>query len=117
MKILIIDENLMLNSKIKSLATTSGYEAKIIAFFKESTFPKLDEFQPDIVAINLESKSNDVFNLIPKIKEKGIKVIGYCGHTKTDLAEKAKQVGADFVATNGMITSQLPQIVKSILHN
>jgi chemotaxis response regulator CheB len=113
-KVLIIDENLMLNSKIKELAVSSGYEAKIIAFFKEKDIPKLDEFNPDFVVINLESKRNDVFNLIPKIKEKNIKVIGYCGHTRTDLAKKAKESRVDFVATNGMITSQLPQILEGL---
>ena len=113
-KVLIIDENLMLNSKIKQLASSSGYEAKIIAFFKEKDLPKIDEFDPDFVIINLESKRNPVFELIPKIKEKNVKVVGYCGHTRTDLAGKAKEIGVDFVATNGMITSQLPQILEGI---
>lgn len=113
MKVFIIDENLMLNSKISGLSKSVGYETKVMAFFKDK-YEKLDEFNPDVVVINLESKSNPAFEIIPKLKEKNIKVIGYCGHTRTDLAKKAKELGVDFVATNGMITSQLPQIVEGL---
>ncbi|RMA96027.1 hypothetical protein [Hydrogenothermus marinus] len=113
MKVLIIDENLMLNSKISSISKSAGYDTKIVAFFKEN-FEKFDEIKPDILLINLESRSNDPFKIIPGAKKRGIKVIGYCGHTRTDLANKAKEVGADFVATNGMIVSQLPQIIEGL---
>ncbi len=113
MKILIIDENLMLNSKINRLAKQSGYDSRIIAFFKDK-FENLDEIKPDVVIVNLESKSNPAFEIIKEAKNRGIKAIGYCGHTRGDLAEKAKEAGADFVATNGMIVSQLPQIINSI---
>jgi len=113
MKVFIIDENLMLNSKISNLSKSAGYETKIMAFFKEN-YEKLDEFNPDVVVINLESKKNSAFDIIPNLKKRNIKVIGYCGHTRTDLAKKAKEVGVDFVATNGMITSQLLQIIEGL---
>ena len=114
MKILIIDENLMLNSKIKKLAEDSGYNPKIIAFFKEKHLNDLEEINPDFILINLESKANNPMETIKNLVEKGYKVIGYCGHTRTDLARQAKALGVVFVATNGMITSQLPQIIEGL---
>lgn len=114
MNLLIIDENLMLNSKIKKLAENNGYKAKIIAFFKEKHLSDLDEIRLDFILINLESKANNPMETIIKLIEKGYKIIGYCGHTRTDLARQAKELGAVFVATNGMIVSQLPQIVKGL---
>lgn len=114
MNLLIIDENLMLNSKIKKLAENNGYKAKIIAFFKEKHLSNLHEIKPDFILINLESKTNNPIETAKNLIEKGYKVIGYCGHTRTDLARQAKELGAVFVATNGMIVSQLPQIIEGL---
>ncbi len=114
MKVIIIDENMILSSKLRSIAKNQGFETKVISFSKPDTVEKIKEFNPDYILINLESKANDVFELIKKLKEGGFKIIGYCGHTNVILARKAKKEGVNFVATNSSIVSHFDEIINAV---
>ncbi len=110
MKILIIDENLTLSLKLKFLSEQNSLESKIVSFFKEK---ELNDYNPDVVLINLETKTNNVSQIIQILKNKGIKTIGYCDFRKKDLAVKAKTLGVSFVATNTSIIHNFSEILKN----
>ncbi len=114
MKIFIIDDNMILSSKLRNQAKNRGYDVKVVAFAKPDILEKIKEFNPDFILLNLESRANDVFDLINKLKGSNFKIIGYCGHTKVDLAKKAKEMGVNFVATNGSIVSHLEEILQGV---
>ncbi len=113
MKVVIIDENMILSSKLRSIAKNTGYEPKVISFSKSDTVEKIKEFNPDYILISLESKANNVFDLIEKLKE-NFKIVGYCGHTNVNLARRAKDAGVNFVATNSSIVSHFEEIIKAV---
>jgi DNA-binding response OmpR family regulator len=112
MKILIIDENLTFGLKLKYKSEENKFKSKTISFFKEQI---LEEYQPDVVLINLETKTNDISKIIPLIKSKNIKIIGYCDFRKKDLALKSKQLGANFIATNTSIVHNFLEILKNFI--
>ena len=88
MKILLMDKNLLLISKIKS--SLRDYEVRIG-----------NEHQgEDLVLVNLEQFPPA---MIKKIKESGAKVIAYCGHKRSDLMKIANESGADMVLPNSQI--------------
>ncbi len=114
MKVIIIDENMILSSKLRNQARNKGFEAKVISFTKPDTIEKIKEFNPDYIFINLESRVNNPLQLCKDLKENGFKIIGYCGHTKVDLARSAKEVGVDFVATNSSVISHFDEILNGV---
>ncbi|NPA51279.1 MAG: hypothetical protein GXO22_00095 [Aquificae bacterium] len=114
MKILIIDENMILSSKLRNQAKDKGYEPKILSFVRQDSYEKIKGFNPDYILINLESKANSSLELIDKLKKDNFKIIGYCGHTRIDLAQKAKDKGANFIATNSSIISHFEEIIKGV---
>ena len=106
MKILIIDENLLMSSKLKFLSEKQNFETKVLSFAKLDT---ILEFSPDIIIINLESKTNDAFDIIKNLDN--VKTIGYCSHNKINLVKKAKESGVNFVATNSSIVHNFDEIL------
>ncbi len=111
MKILIIDENLLMSSKLKSLSEKQNFGTRVLSFANLDT---ISEFSPDIVIINLESKTNDVFDIVKNLNN--VKTIGYCSHNKIDLAKKAKEYGVNFIATNSSIVHNFDEILKYFNH-
>ncbi|WP_448584023.1 hypothetical protein [Thermocrinis sp.] len=89
MKILIMEKNLLLASRIKN--SLMGLEVRVGEDFQDE----------QVVFINVEGFDP---SLIKEIKKKGAKkVIAYCGHKRTDLIQKAKENGADLVVPNSKI--------------
>jgi len=89
MKILIMEKNLLLASKIKN--SLAGLDVRVGEDFQNE----------QVVFINVESFDP---SFIKEIKEKGgSKVIAYCGHKRADLIQKAKENGADLVVPNSKI--------------
>ena len=113
-KIVIIDENMILSSKLRTISKNQGYEPSVISFVKPNTIEKIKELNPKYVLVNLESRANNVFEIIKELKENGFKIIGYCGHTNVQLAQRAKDEGVNFVATNSSIVSHFDEIIKAV---
>ena len=98
MKVLVLEKNLILLSRIKN----------VLKAFQVSTNREYTD--EDVVLINLEA--NPV-SMVKDLKDKGAKVIGYCGHKNVELIEKAKSYGADLVVSNSQII-HADQILKSV---
>lgn len=88
MKVLLMEKNLMLLSRIKN--SLSDYE--VIVGGKHT-----DE---ELVFINVEVFPVDI---IKELKSKGAKVVAYCGHKNIDLQSKARKAGADIVVPNSQV--------------
>ncbi len=97
MRILLMEKNLILLSRIRS--SLSGHEVRAGGEYQGE----------DIVLINLEQFSPEV---IKGLKEKGAKVIAYCGHKRLDLINLAKELGADLVVPNSQIINTADLILK-----
>ena len=112
----VIDENMILSSKINNILKNQGLETKVISFAKSNLVDKLKEFNAELVIINLESRANNSLEIIKNIKENlpEAKIVGYAGHANINLMENAKNLGADLVVSNGVVVSQLPQIINSL---
>jgi hypothetical protein len=86
MKILLIESNLILASRVKN--SLSGYEVRV----------GKDWQGEDVVFVNVEANPPEI---IRELKEKGAKrVIAYCGHKNIGLIKKAQELGADLVVPN-----------------
>ena len=113
-KVLLIENNLILSSRISSAVKAEGYELKV-AQGQPNLEALLGDFKPDMVLINLELPQG--VELVRKLKESfsEVPVVGYCGHKNLSLQEDAKGAGADLVVPNSAIASQTAEILSRFL--
>lgn len=88
MRVLLMEKNLLILSRISS--SLKGYEIKADGQYGGE----------EVVLINLEQFPPET---IKQLKEKGARVIAYCGHKNVELMKKAKDSGADMVVPNSQI--------------
>ncbi len=88
MKILLMEKNLILLSRIRS--SLGGHEVRVGTEYggEEVVFINLEQFPAEKVA---------------ELKALGAKVIAYCGHKNTELISKAQGLGADLVVPNSQV--------------
>jgi DNA-binding NarL/FixJ family response regulator len=117
--VVIIEDNMFFSSKFTPVLKNLGYTPKVISFVKPTTLEKIRELNPEIIIINIESRVNNPINLIQELKgeNQNYKIVGYCGHGNINAMEQAKQAGIDLVVSNGVISSQLPQIINELTKN
>ena len=60
--------------------------------------------------MNIESPKG--LEVLKELKEKGIKVVGYCGHKNVELIKKAKENGADEVVPNSYVAGNIREIIE-----
>ncbi|HID66089.1 MAG TPA: hypothetical protein EYP32_04445, partial [Aquificaceae bacterium] len=65
-----------------------------------------------IALVNLESPKG--LEISKELKEKGIKVIGYCGHKNLSLMQEAKNLGVDLVVPNSQVAANLANILHEV---
>ncbi|MCS6957051.1 MAG: hypothetical protein RMK75_01140 [Aquificaceae bacterium] len=88
MKVLLMENNLILLSRIRS--SLAEHEVRSGNDYRGE----------EVVLVNLEQFPVET---VKTLKDCGAKVIAYCGHKRTDLMEKAKGLGADMVVPNSQI--------------
>ncbi|WP_461832392.1 hypothetical protein [Aquifex sp.] len=99
MKVFLYDTNLILSSRIKS--QLRNLNAELVK--------KEDAGKDTVALINLEAPK--ALELIKELKEKGAKVIGYCGHKNLTLIEEAKKLGVDEVVPNSSVAGDLKTLL------
>ena len=102
MKVFLYDANLILSSRLSNQIKNAGYEL----VDKESIG------EACIAIVNLESPEG--LDILTELKEKGIKVVGYCGHKNLTLIQKAQRLGADLVVPNSQIIENLRDILEKL---
>lgn len=108
MKILIFEDNLMWGPRLAKSAIAFGHEAVVIV--------KLPPQIPaaDLAIVNLGSQSMPASDLVPRLKEVGIKVLAHAGHKEKELLDLGRGLGCDRLATNSEITNKLEQILQEM---
>ncbi|SHK56314.1 hypothetical protein [Thermocrinis minervae] len=99
MKVLLVEPNLLMQSRIKN--ALKNFDVRV----------GKDYSGEDIVLINAELSDP---NLIKEFREKGAKVIAYCGHKNTDLIKKCYELGAHMVVPNSRMTNP-EEVIKSLI--
>jgi hypothetical protein len=88
MKVLLMEKNLILLSRIRS--SLQGYEVRAGSDYQGE----------EVVIINIEAYPVEK---VSELKEKGAKVIAYCGHKNLELIKRAEELGADMAVPNSQI--------------
>lgn len=104
MNVLILEENLMWSSRLKSGVTGLGHNATVVSSPLES-FPL-----PDVAIVNLGSRAFAATEWIPKLQSLGSKVIAHAGHKEKPLLLVGTDSGADVVVTNSELTNKLESV-------
>ena len=105
MTVLIFEDNLMWAPRLAKSVAAFGHHPVVI-----SKMPSELPFG-DVAVINLGSRAMLPSDLVPKLKEAGIRTIAHAGHKETELLELGKGLGCDRLATNGEITHKIGQIL------
>lgn len=106
MRILIFEDNLMWGPRLVKSAQAFGHQHTLLAKVPNE-IP-----EADLAIINLGSLSMPAQDLIPRLKEQGIKILAHAGHKEKELHALGKDLGCDRLATNSEITNKLDQILK-----
>jgi len=102
MKVFLYDTNLIISSKIKNQLKALGVQ-----------LVNRENVGEDCIAlVNLESPKG--LEISKELKEKGIKVIGYCGHKNLSLMQEAKNLGVDLVVPNSQVVANLANILHEV---
>ena len=102
MKVFLYDTNLVISSKIKNQLKALGVQ-----------LVNRENVDEDCIAlVNLESPKG--LEISKELKEKGIKVIGYCGHKNLSLMQEAKNLGVDLVVPNSQVAANLANILHEV---
>ncbi|HEV2860116.1 MAG TPA: hypothetical protein VGX48_03850 [Pyrinomonadaceae bacterium] len=70
---------------------------------------------PSLVVLDLEAEAIDPLALVARLKEdeqlRGVPVVGFLSHVRTDLLQSARAAGTDHVLARSAFTSRLPDIL------
>ncbi len=112
-KVALVENNLILSSRIVASLKALGYEVKTVQRWK-SLSELLGEFSPDIVMINLEGIEG--VEVLKKLREMDsqIPVVAYCGHKNIQLQEEARNLGANLVVPNSAVATQLSEVLSML---
>ncbi len=112
-RVALVENNLILSSKVSSLLKSLGYEVKVVQRWK--ALEEVLEGNPILVIINGEGLEG--LEPLRRLKERypSTPAVVYCSHRNTELQRKAKDLGAEAVVPNSAIVSQLKEILESIL--
>ncbi len=108
-------DDLFFAAKIRGTAEQSGIETE---------FPKTADaiFAPDgrdapaLVIIDLHAKLYDPFALAERLKAdvqlRSVPIVGFFSHVQTELLQRARQAGMDYVMPRSSFTKKLPEILR-----
>ena len=111
---LLLDDNLMIAVRLQRQLQEAGYRVTTArAVPQPGEAPQgrrlTDITEPQLILINLGSRSLDGVQLISACRERypGARVIGICGHLESEIRRAAKAAGIDKILTNEQALSQL----------
>jgi|GEM_PF-6709497 len=111
---IILDDNLFLTSAISGQLEKSGI--KFTPLSSQTDFGQKLLKSAALAIVNLNATRFDPLAMIGQLKQAtGMKILGFCGHGQTDLMERGKAAGCDWVAPNSVVAKRLVHFLK--LHN
>ena len=107
---LLLDDNLMTTTRVQKQLERAGYAVRALG-----VLPASSEMTPDLVLINLGSRSLDSVDLIPGIKTQfpDTAVMGFCGHTEVAIRKAAKAAGMKRIFTNEEAMMELADLLSA----
>lgn len=115
-KILIIEDNIYLQSILTSLIEESGYSS-VIAGDKKNGLNKFKENDPDLILLDKKLPDGDGFEILKKVKEVNslLPVIILTSHSEQKIKDKAFSLGANAFINKPFDNSELLSVIKEFL--
>lgn len=104
MQILLFEDNLIWSARFVKSLKALGHEPTVATAIPESTDAR-------VAIVNLGSTSLRPTEIVPRLRELEIHVIGHAGHKEKELHALGKEVGCDTLATNSEITFKIESLV------
>ena len=112
-KVLVIATNLFFMPRIQNIAAPSGCNTRQVM-----TIDRLKEEMADgetvLVLVDLEADPDFWGEAVGRVLASGPsrpQVVGYGGHTNTEMLQRAEEVGCDLVLTKGQFSRDLPKLI------
>lgn len=112
-KILVVATNLFFLPRIQNIAAPSGCETRQVM-----TIDRLHEEMVDgeiaLVLVDLEANPDfwrDAVRTVLSSGDARPRIVGYGGHTNTEMLQRAEEAGCDLVLTKGQFSRDLAQLI------
>ena len=112
-KILVIATNLFFMPRIQNIAAPSGCNTRQVM-----TIDRLKEEMADgetvLVLVDLEADPDFWGEAVGRVLASGPsrpQVVGYGGHTNTEMLQRAEEAGCDLVLTKGQFSRDLAKLI------
>ena len=112
-KILVIVTNLFFLPRIQNIAAPSGCDTRQVM-----TVDRLNEEMADgetvLVLVDLEADPDFWGEAVGRVLASGPsrpQVVGYGGHTNTEMLQRAEEAGCDLVLTKGQFSRDLAKLI------
>ena len=112
-KILVIATNLFFMPRIQNIAAPSGCNTRQVM-----TIDRLKEEMADgetvLVLVDLEADPDFWGEAVGRVLASGPsrpQVVGYGGHTNTEMLQRAEEAGCDLVLTKGQFSRDLAELI------
>jgi DNA-binding NarL/FixJ family response regulator len=107
---LLLDDNLMTAMRVQKQLERAGYVVRTAG-----VLPAAVEVAPEIVLINLGSRSLHGVDLIPKCLSQfpDATISGFCGHTEIEIRQAAKAAGVKRIFTNDEAMAELAGLLSA----
>ncbi len=112
--VLAVVDDMFFSAKIETAARHAGVSLILAASLKDLA-PGLEGITPDIVLVDLNSKSLEPLGLIRRIKGDArfaqTTVVGFYSHVQTELEQAAAQAGCDQILPRSVFSKKLGGII------
>ncbi len=95
-----------------------GYRAEPVMDAEEA-LQKIQKAPPSLLVLDLNKEEREWRKLIETVKQnpqlKPVFILAFGSHKQTATLDHARALGADLVVTNGMISSQFPELLDQLM--
>ena len=112
-KVLVVATNLFFLPRIQNMAAPSGCETRQVMSVDRLN-EEMAEGETVLVLVDLEADPNFWGGAVTAVLASGDtrpQVVGYGGHTNTEMLQRAEEVGCDLVLTKGQFSRDLAKLI------
>ena len=112
-KVLVVATNLFFLPRVQNMAAPSGCETRQVMTV-DRLHEELAEGETILVLVDLEADAEfwgDTVRTVLASGEGRPQVVGYGGHTNTEMLQRAEEVGCDMVLTKGQFSRDLGKLI------
>ena len=112
-KVLVVATNLFFLPRIQNIAAPSGCETRQVMTVDRLN-EEMAEGETALVLVDLEADPEfwgEAVRAVLAGGESRPQVVGYGGHTNTEMLQRAEEVGCDLVLTKGQFSRDLAKLI------